>query len=240
MKSELKTVFPVLSTMLLGLAGASFATSAAAQEESSEFGSISASVTFASDYIFRGVSMSDEDPAIQGGLTWSHDSGVYVGAWGSSGEFNGGAGNVEFDYFVGFATEVNGITFDISATYYTYPGDQNDGNYFEFMGKVGYDFGLAGITAGVAYVPSGQDAYGGNDAIYIFGDVGVPIPKTPLTINLHLGYEDFGGGSNKLDWSAGIVASVLGVDIGVAYVDTDIKNFAPADSRVLFTVSKSF
>ena len=45
---------------------------------------VSGSVAVVSDYLFRGVTQTSEKPALQGGITWTHDSGFYVGGWGSS------------------------------------------------------------------------------------------------------------------------------------------------------------
>jgi len=235
MKVQKNTLLSALGALVIAGAGA---TSAAKAEDFGLPGEFEAEVTFVSDYIFRGVSMSDEDPAIQGGLTWGHESGFYAGIWGSSGKFDNG--NVEFDYFVGYGTEVNGVSFDVSVIYYTYPGDGVSGNYWEFMGTVGYDLGLAAITAGVGYVPSGQTAFDGSDAVYLFSELEVPVPNTPLTAAFHLGYEDFGGGDNKWDWSAGLYAHIWGLDWGVAYHDTDVSGDPAASSRVVFSVSKTF
>lgn len=221
------------------LAGAAIASVPAHAEEDGFPGEFSATTTFASEYIFRGVSVSDEDLAVQGSLDWSHDSGFYAGIWGSNAEI--GEGTLEVDYYAGYGGDLGdtGFTYDLSAIFYTYPGDENDGDYIEFMGSVGRDFGIVSTSVGVGYVPQGQDAWAGNDVIYIFGDTTVPIPNTPFSVGLHLGYEDFGSGSNKLDWSTGLYANVKGLDIGVAYVDTDVEGDL-TDSRVLFTIGKSF
>lgn len=221
------------------VAGSGLAAVPAFAEDDGFPGEFSATTTFASEYIFRGVSVSDEDLAIQGSLDWSHESGFYLGIWGSNAEV--GEGTLEIDYYAGFGGDLgdSGFSYDLSAIFYTYPGDENDGNYIEFMGSIGRDFGLVSTSVGVGYVPTGQDAFGGNDVIYVFGDAEVPIPNTPLTAGFHLGYEDFGMGSNKLDWSAGLYATVEGIDIGVAYVDTDVQGDL-TDARVLFTIGKSF
>lgn len=228
----------VRATAIAGLLTAALVPAAAAQNSDGFPGEISANVTFASEYVFRGVSVSDEDPALQGSLTWAHGSGFYIGAWGSSGNF-GTNGSLEIDYYAGYGTDLNGVTLDFSVIYYTYPGDEADGNYWEVMAKAGYDLGLIAVTGGVAYVPSGQDAYGGKDAVYVFSDAEVPIPNTPVTLGLHIGYEDFGDRPSKLDWSAGLYTTIWGVDLGLAYVDTDL-DARVADSRVLFTIGKSF
>jgi uncharacterized protein (TIGR02001 family) len=224
-----------VAVVSMGLAGAVHAEEAADDGIPGEF---SATVGLYSEYVFRGISYSDEDPSIQGGLTWSHETGIYAGFWGTNGEFGTG-GSLELDYFIGYGNEVNGVSYDISVTYYTYPGDEVDGNYFEFMGKLGYDLGLAAISGGIAYTPSGQDAFAGEDAFYFFSDLEVPIPNTPFTAAFHVGYTDIKGGS-YVDYSAGLYASVAGLDLGVVFIDTDIKAFDPADSRVVFSISKSF
>ncbi len=43
---------------------------------------VNGSATLTSDYRFRGVSQTDENMAVQGGLTLSHESGFYVGCVG--------------------------------------------------------------------------------------------------------------------------------------------------------------
>ena len=71
-----------LSTGALGLALIS--APAFAQEEPAGPVTVTGSVGLVSDYRFRGVSQSDRGMAIQGGLTATHESGVYVGTWGSN------------------------------------------------------------------------------------------------------------------------------------------------------------
>jgi uncharacterized protein (TIGR02001 family) len=66
-------------------AAPAFAQEEPADEEEAE-GPVDVSVTLTavSDYRFRGVSLSDKDPAFQPGITVSHESGIYVGAWAST------------------------------------------------------------------------------------------------------------------------------------------------------------
>ncbi len=46
--------------------------------------SLSGEVAVVSDYRFRGISLSDEEIALQPSLTLSHESGFYSGVWGST------------------------------------------------------------------------------------------------------------------------------------------------------------
>ena len=71
---------------------------------------VSMNVGLTSDYIFRGISQTQSNGAIQGGLDVAHESGLYVGTWASNVDFGGDA-SVEFDYYLGFG---NNITENIS------------------------------------------------------------------------------------------------------------------------------
>jgi len=77
------------------------------------FASVSANVSFASDYIWRGMTQSD-GPAVQGGFDYASDGGFYAGLWGSNVNFNydPGAGS-ELDLYFGYGFEVGGVGVDI-------------------------------------------------------------------------------------------------------------------------------
>ena len=100
------------------LASSAVATPALAQEEESKPITITGSVGLVSDYRFRGVSQSDEGVAVQGGFTVNHESGFYVGTWGSNlagwGTFGGP--NLEVDLFAGYATTVGSAGIDVGVT----------------------------------------------------------------------------------------------------------------------------
>jgi uncharacterized protein (TIGR02001 family) len=61
-----------------------------------------------SDYRFRGVSQTQNAPAVQGGIDYAHSSGLYIGNWNSSVSsqvYTAGAG-VENDLYAGYKKEV--------------------------------------------------------------------------------------------------------------------------------------
>ena len=83
------------AALLAALAAPAFAQDAA-EEESGPF---SFNIGVVSDYAFRGVSQTNEGPAFQGGVDFSHDSGFYAGVWASNVDFVDGDGaNAEFDF----------------------------------------------------------------------------------------------------------------------------------------------
>ncbi|PKP93380.1 MAG: hypothetical protein CVT77_05860 [Alphaproteobacteria bacterium HGW-Alphaproteobacteria-16] len=209
---------------------------------------ISGSATVVSDYRFRGFSQTNEEATIQGGFSIEHDSGFYVGTWGSGVGFANGS---EVDVFAGFSTEVSsGLTFDIGATLYLYPG-ASDSTIIEPYASVSGDIGPASLKVGVAWAPKGQDALADFGAVYIFSDLGVGIPGTPLTAKAHVGFaksDSFLGGldGEVVDYSIGVEASWKALTFGISYVNTDEttafgwKDSIGADGAVLFTLGASF
>ena len=62
---------------LTGVAAFTFVSPAMAEDNIP--GDFSTTVGFISEYSFRGIAQSDEGPALQGSIDWSHDSGFYAG-----------------------------------------------------------------------------------------------------------------------------------------------------------------
>jgi len=237
--SILKLASLSVAISAIALSAPAFAQEAA--EETAGPVTLTGGVAVVSDYRFRGVSLSDKDFAVQPYLTVSHDSGLYVGAWGSNLADNAGD-DVEVDLYAGFAGGED-VTYDISATYYTYPGVSSF-NYVELTGKLGSTVGPATVGVQLSYVPS-QDNTGNNDNIYFGTNAAIAIPNSPISIVGSMGIEDgaFTAGSEKIDWSLGLTAAVSGFTLGVSYVDANRETiFAPRDSAagVVFSVSYGF
>lgn len=229
------------------LAGSAFvAAPAAAQDIGVE---ISANAAIVSEYRFRGVDLSGGDIAIQGGVDLALPAGFYVGTWGSSiDETTVGYGHTELDVYGGWSSEVApGVTFDIGGIYYLYPNaPAGDFDYVELYSSIGLEAGPAGVTLGVAYAPK-QDSLNNTDNFYIYSDVSVGVPGTPISIDGHLGYTDgfLTYTANSKAWDYSIGASVgLGetLSLGVAYVGAE-GNSAPynfVDDAVVVSLSASF
>jgi uncharacterized protein (TIGR02001 family) len=92
--------------------------------------SLTANVAITSDYRFRGISQTFGEgffkpgPAIQGGIDYSHASGLYIGNWNSNvsgNQFPNGAG-IEMDFYGGWKKTWGDVGLDIGTIYYFYPG----------------------------------------------------------------------------------------------------------------------
>lgn len=201
---------------------------------------VSGSVALVSDYRFRGVSQSDEELAVQGGLTVSHESGLYVGTWASNlagwGTFGGS--NTELDLIGGFKTEISeGVSLDVGLTWYMYPGGASKTDFAEPYVKVSGSLGPATLLAGVAYAPaqealgrwyfSGADASTGvyndpgdkEDNLYLWVDASSAVPSTPLTVKGHVGFSKGNPGLGPNGTSVAPVGKyvdwMLGADLAV-------------------------
>lgn len=234
-----KSVFK-LAAACVALGSISAAAPAFAQEEAAEEAegpiTVSGGIAVVSDYRFRGVSLSDKDFAVQPTLTLSHESGFYVGVWGSNVAENPGE-DVEVDLYAGFAGG-DTVTYDLGVTYYMYPG-VSAFNYAEIIGKVGTTVGPVSLGGMLAYAPS-QDGTGNTDNVYVGTNASIGIPDTPLTFTGSVGYEDGAFGDDKIDWSLGVTAEVKGFTLGASYVDTNRFVGGLGKAGAVFSISYGF
>ena len=83
---------------------------------------ITGNVSFTTNYLFRGITQTNNNPAIQGGLDYVHPLGFYLGVWGSNVDLGIGT-SMELDYKGGFTkTFFDDFKIDVGALYYSYPG----------------------------------------------------------------------------------------------------------------------
>lgn len=242
-------------TKFFALIAAITAVSAApafAQDTASSIpGEFSANVALTSDYVFRGISQSDEGPAIQGGFDYSYLLGtdlpsLYAGVWASNVDFNDDdEANIEIDVYAGLKGSLSSIASDwkLGAIYYAYPGadDSLDYDYWEATAGLSHDFGTFALSGDVFYSPEFFGETG--DAWYTSAGVSVPLPYD-FSLNGRIGYQTIEDGEDYLDWSAGVGYAWNGFNFSVNYTDTDLEEPEECadgcDARVVFTVSKSF
>lgn len=85
---------------------------------------IAGNVGLFSEYRFRGISQTFGKPAIQGGIDYSHSSGLYLGNWNSNVSSGAGypSGNLEMDFYGGWKKSWDDWSLDVGYIYYYYPG----------------------------------------------------------------------------------------------------------------------
>ena len=125
-------------------------------------------ITLTSDYRFRGLSQTSMDPAVQAGIDFQHDVGLFAGLWGSNvdfpiDQFQPDPRDVELNYYLGYHRPIGrewaGV---ISVIRYSYPGATKNYDYTEISVGVNYQEHL---FATVAY---SDDAFslGGSATVY--------------------------------------------------------------------------
>lgn len=218
-----------------------------------------------SEYIFRGVTQTAGEPAIQGGFDYAHSSGFYAGTWASNVSWLQDFGlyqqsSMEWDFYGGIKRNFGSTDFwfDVGTLYYWYPGNKNaltptggqvySANTWELYVALGWKW------AGVKMSYSLQDYFGArpnanadktDGTIYWDFFANYPVGETGLTLIAHYGILDVkNDGSEDLatkvsynDWKLGAsytipasVPVVKGMEVGLYYTDTDVKNNAAGTS----------
>src|SRR6266496_5629669 len=88
---------------------------------------LTGSASFTTDYMFRSISNTDENPAVQPEFDLTYGM-WYAYIWGSNTDFGDG---IEIDYGLGITPKWKNITFNIAGLEYTYPGANSEIDYFE-------------------------------------------------------------------------------------------------------------
>lgn len=191
---------------------------------------VSFNAALVSDYVFRGFSYSDNGPALQGGADYSHESGLYVGTWLSNVD-NGTDTDIEYDLYVGYYMETNGLEIDLGYTTYNYV-DFDENNTTEIY---------ANITKGAVTASVYRDI----DAVettYLALAYSAELPED-IALDVSAGYtidsDDEAWGDDIIDLSATFSKSldVVDVALGVTHIEYD---FAEDDNLFFLSVSKEF
>jgi len=223
----------------------------AQDDGTTSFGTLGGSLTIASDYMFRGVSNSNEEPQVQGDMNWSHGSGVYAGIWTTNTNFGGPGNSMELDPYVGFASSIGdtGLSYDVGYWAYTYPGSQSDFDYSEFYGIGTWAMGDLSFSPSVWYA---RDYFGAdyNGLAYDL-TVSHALPWT-MEASARVGEQTFHGGGSAGDgfdyvyYDVGVTKTAGDFNLGLRWHDTndDAESFVTDDDlvegRVVFNITRSF
>jgi uncharacterized protein (TIGR02001 family) len=232
-----------MKTLKLSLlvAAATLAVGSAAQAQDAAPFKLSFNVGATSDYVFRGISQTDEDPSVFGGVDAAIGSIGYAGAWISNVDFNNGT-NAEFDLYGGIRPLVGPVTLDLGVIYYGYI-DQPSGShedYWEFKAAGSIPAGPATLGAAVYYSPEFFGKTG--DATYYEINAALPIPSSKFSVSGALGRQQVKGSADYTTWNAGIGYALTDhVGFDLRYWDTDEHSFGKIyDSRVVIGVKATF
>jgi uncharacterized protein (TIGR02001 family) len=193
------------------------------------FASAQAQVTgnlgLTSDYRFRGISQTQNAPAVQGGIDYAHSSGFYVGNWNSSvssSMYTNGSG-VESDLYAGYKKDIyKGLTIDVGSYNYFYPRATTTGtgsNFDTYEAYAGLGYGPVSVkysqTLGNGYFGT-TNAKGTQ---YYQADVNYPIPGSKISLLAHAGKTNVANQSigDYTDYNFGLGYNLAGFDLAAKY-----------------------
>ena len=207
---------------------------ASAQEAESPY---SWNVTAVSDYVFRGVSQTDEDPTLQAGFTYTSPVGLYAGVWGSGVDFGPGDPSTELDYLIGYGVDVTDtVNFDVLLNRYTYLG-ASELNYNELITTTTF---ADQYKLTVAY---SNDVWNSGTDGWYYGVGGEWALPQEFTLAANVGRSTFEQGTAKdyTDFNIGVSRQFGLFNLGLGYHGTDgsgrDNSGKLADNRVVFTVA---
>jgi len=193
-----------------------------------------------SQYRFRGIMQTFGKPALQGGVDYSHSSGVYAGNWNSNISEGAGfpGGNLEMDFYGGYKHSWGDWGIDLGAIYYFYPGTSAgsskpfspannrsgkvaNGNVNNFEGYIAGSWKFISVKYSRAFSDyfsapnTNGSGYAEVNANYDLGD--------GWGIIGHVGHLNFKNMSRAdyTDWKLGVTKDISGWVFGASYVDTN-------------------
>ena len=208
-----------------------------------------ANIGLFSQYVFRGISQTNEKPAVQGGFDLGHKSGFYVGTWASNVSWVGDgyfippnlppspSVSLEWDFYGGYkGTLPMDFGYDLGVLYYYYPGSYPAGftkpNTTELYAGLSwkwlsfkYSYSADNKTFGL---PNSRGSYYLDlTASYdIIEKVSDAIGK--VTIFGHVGRQVFrnNGAFDYTDWKVGASTEVFGLTVGIFGTGTNAEDAA--------------
>lgn len=200
---------------------------------------ISFNLGIASDYVFRGVSQTDESPQVFGGADLTSGS-FYAGVWASNVDFLDST-DAEVDVYAGFKPTAGPVSLDFALIYYGYLNQPGGADYGYWEGKAAASVAAGPGTLGAAIYYS-PDFFGAVDeAVYYEINGSAPLGEK-LTLSGALGHQAVEGAGDYTTWNLGVgVALTDNIGLDLRYHDTDEHNFGSIyESRVTASLKATF
>jgi uncharacterized protein (TIGR02001 family) len=174
-----------------------------------------------SDYVFRGISQTDEEPQVFAGADVTAGQ-LYAGVWGTNVKFAGDDDtNVEVDLYGGWKPQAGGYTFELGGIYYAYLNQPAGASYDYFEAKAGVSRTIGSATiGGLAYWS--PEFFGETDeSLYLEANGAVPL-RPGFTLSGAVGHQDVSYQGDYTTWNLGLgIALGERVTLDGRYWDTD-------------------
>lgn len=196
----------------------------------------------ASDYVFRGVSQTESDPAVSAGVDVTQGL-FYAGVWAGNVSFAGDADtDAEIDLYAGVRPEFGGFNWDFGVVgyFYTSQPDGADYDYVELKAATSRAVGPATLGAAIYYSP---DFFGASEGEATYAEINGSIsPADKWTISAALGRQWVSSDFDYTTWNLGGAYQLTeNPALDVRYFDTDEHDFgAGYDSRAVASLKATF
>jgi uncharacterized protein (TIGR02001 family) len=198
---------------------------------------VTGELTLSSEYVFRGVSQTQEDPALQLGVDLLWDFGLHVGAWASNVDFTSAA-TAEIDLVLGWEVQLTrSLRLEAGGQLFSY-AEESELNYLEYYLEVGFGEALTVAARYTSDVVEAAAEAGYLEASYVI----LPLHDGPEW-ELHAGYSTFEEGPDVLDYMLRVGWRIRSWGLDLAFWNTDPEEGGVsdlADERVVLTVSLDF
>jgi len=179
----------------------------------------SANIGVTNNYVWRGITQTDDDFAVQGGADVEFDNGLSFGAWASNVDF-GDSTDAEIDLYGGYSFALTDmVSANVGGIAYLYPGQPTDAdlNFFEFNSGLDFDLGGATLSGSVAYSPD----VGGDTTWYFNGGVGIPLGEY-FELFGSVGYYEWETLTDYVDYAVGASVTWENFTLSGYYAGTDL------------------
>lgn len=207
-----------LTVLALGCAIEVSAQETPAQQEQQDEIVVTGEAALISDYRWRGVSLTDNDPAIQAGIYASHSNGIYVGVWASA--LTRQSSDNEINLSLGYTFSLWDGDLDVAIVDYVYP-DLDDTDYITFSSVYERQVGDWTARARLEYAPPQKNL--GDESVYAALEAERPIGETGFALTGSVGWEKgaFTLDGEKWDYLVGGRYRFDSVSLDLTYVGAD-------------------
>lgn len=207
------------------------------------FAAVSGNIGGTSNYLWRGVTQTNDAAAIQGGIDYSHDSGFYAGTWASNVDF-GNDTSYELDLYAGYGGSItDDLSYDFGYLYYAYPDAEGSIDFGEIHGAINWKW----VELSYSHVINAGDdvaaePFDNKDMSYLAATASFPLTEK-LSLSFHYGYstgdvvEAWFAEDNYADYNVTLSADTSIGTVSFMVSDTDLTD---DDAKIALGYSYSF
>lgn len=194
---------------------------------------LTANAGVTSNYVFRGLTQTDDGFAVQGGIDWVHESNLYLGAWASNVEDTATSNDgFEIDLYAGFTFDLgNDRAIDIGYIAYEYTD-----NAFTDVQEVFIGFTFKQLS--VTYYDGDRD---NNGIDYYYLDVKYLLElQNEVKLGFHYGHQGENAGSDADDISVSLSKEFQDLNVSLTFSSYDASGSAADKDEIFVTVTRTF